>query len=190
MDKIFEAIMADADNQKFTEEGIEPLYDAPSSAKIVIVGQAPGIIAQKTKLFWNDRSGVKLRQWLDVDSDTFYHSGKFAILPMDFYYPGKGKGGDLPPRKGFADKWHQPLLDLLPTVELIILVGQYAQAYYLGKAKKKTLTETVKAYQDYLPRFFPLVHPSPRNQLWLKKNPWFEEEVIPALQARVAKLLK
>ncbi|MBA2795405.1 uracil DNA glycosylase superfamily protein [Streptococcus porcinus] len=190
MDKIFKAIMDDTDNQKYTEKGIEPLYSAPKNAKIVIVGQAPGIVAQETKLFWNDRSGLKLRQWLGVDEETFYHSEKFAILPMDFYYPGKGKGGDLPPRKNFAQKWHQPLLDLLPNVELVILVGQYAQAYYLGKTKKENLTETVKAYQDYLPRFFPLVHPSPRNQLWLKRNPWFEEEVVPVLQEKVAKLLK
>ncbi|MGT2685892.1 uracil-DNA glycosylase family protein [Streptococcus porcinus] len=190
MDKIYKAIMDDTDNQKYTEKGIEPLYSAPKNAKIVIVGQAPGIVAQETKLFWNDRSGLKLRQWLGVDEETFYHSGKFAILPMDFYYPGKGKGGDLPPRKYFAQKWHQPLLDLLPNVELVILVGQYAQAYYLGKTKKENLTETVKAYQDYLPRFFPLVHPSPRNQLWLKRNPWFEEEVVPVLQEKVANLLK
>lgn len=182
--------MADPDNKAYTEKGIEPLYSSPKTAKIVIVGQAPGIIAQETKLFWNDRSGLKLREWLGVDNDTFYYSGHFAILPMDLYYPGKGKSGDLPPRKNFAPKWHKRLLDRLEEVELIILVGQYAQNYYLGERQKKNLTETVKAFQDYLPTYFPLVHPSPRNQIWLKRNPWFEEEVVPQLQKKVQKILR
>ncbi|MCK1255777.1 uracil-DNA glycosylase family protein [Streptococcus uberis] len=190
MDKIFKEIMADPDNKAYTEKGIEPLYSSPKTAKIVIVGQAPGIIAKETKLFWNDRSGLKLREWLGVDNDTFYYSGHFAILPMDFYYPGKGKSGDLPPRKNFAPKWHKRLLDRLEEVELIILVGRYAQNYYLSEQQKKTLTETVKAFQDYLPTYFPLVHPSPRNQIWLKRNPWFEEEVVPQLQKKVQEILR
>ncbi|MGT2958697.1 uracil-DNA glycosylase [Streptococcus bovimastitidis] len=190
MDKIFKAIMDDKENKQYTEQGIEPLYSAPKAAKIAIIGQAPGIIAQETKIFWNDRSGLKLREWLGVDNDTFYHSDQFAILPMDFYYPGKGKSGDLPPRKGFANKWHQPILETLSELEIMILVGQYAQNHYLGKSKKKNLTETVKHFEDYLPDYFPLVHPSPRNQIWQKKNPWFEEQVVPQLQKRVARLLK
>lgn len=109
---------------------------------------------------------------------------------MDFYYPGKGKSGDLPPRKNFAPKWHKRLLDRLEEVELIILVGKYAQNYYLGERQKKTLTETVKAFQDYLPTYFPLVHPSPRNQIWLKRNTWFEEEVVPQLQKKVQEILR
>ncbi|MGT2887687.1 uracil-DNA glycosylase family protein [Streptococcus didelphis] len=190
MDEIFQAIMADEENKDYTLQKIEPLYCAPKEAKILIVGQAPGIIAQESKLFWNDRSGLRLREWLGVDKDTFYYSGKFAVLPMDFYYPGRGKSGDLPPRKGFAEKWHPRLLKTLPHLQLIVLVGQYAQNYYLGQKKQKTLTETVKHYQNYLPKYFPLVHPSPRNQIWIKKNPWFEAEVLPSLQKIVAHIIE
>lgn len=190
MDKIFKEIMDDEENKTYTDKGIEPLYAAPKKAKIVIVGQAPGIIAQETKIYWNDRSGIRLREWLDVDNDTFYNSGLFGIIPMDFYYPGKGKSGDLPPRNGFADKWHQKILKTMPNVELIILVGQYAQKHYLGKESKKTLTETVRSFEEYLPNYFPLVHPSPRNQIWIKKNSWFQDQVIPTLQKRVAEILK
>ncbi|KHD46117.1 uracil-DNA glycosylase family protein [Streptococcus hongkongensis] len=190
MDKIFNEIMADNQNKIYTDQGIKPLYAAPETAKIIIVGQAPGIIAQETKLYWNDRSGIRLREWLDVDNDTFYNSGLFGIIPMDFYYPGKGKSGDLPPRNGFADKWHERILKMMPHVEMLILVGQYAQKHYLGKDCKKTLTETVKSYEEYLPTYFPLVHPSPRNQIWMKKNPWFQDQVIPTLQKRVADILK
>lgn len=190
MDKIFKEIMDDEENKTYTDKGIEPLYAAPKIAKIVIVGQAPGIIAQETKIYWNDRSGIRLREWLDVDNDTFYNSGLFGIIPMDFYYPGKGKSGDLPPRNGFADKWHQKILKTMPNVELIILVGQYAQKHYLGKESKKTLTETVRSFEEYLPNYFPLVHPSPRNQIWIKKNSWFQDQVIPTLQKRVAEILK
>lgn len=190
MDNIFKEIMDDEENKTYTDKGIEPLYAAPKTAKIVIVGQAPGIIAQETKIYWNDRSGIRLREWLDVDNDTFYNSGLFGIIPMDFYYPGKGKSGDLPPRNGFADKWHQKILKTMPNVELIILVGQYAQKHYLGKESKKTLTETVRSFEEYLPNYFPLVHPSPRNQIWMKKNSWFQDQVIPTLQKRVAEILK
>lgn len=190
MDKIFKEIMDDEENKTYTDKGIEPLYAAPKTAKIVIVGQAPGIIAQETKIYWNDRSGIRLREWLDVDNDTFCNSGLFGIIPMDFYYPGKGKSGDLPPRNGFADKWHQKILKTMPNVELIILVGQYAQKHYLGKESKKTLTETVRSFEEYLPNYFPLVHPSPRNQIWIKKNSWFQDQVIPTLQKRVAEILK
>ncbi|MGT2907213.1 uracil-DNA glycosylase family protein [Streptococcus dentiloxodontae] len=183
-------IMADADNQFYTEQGIEPLYTAPKTARIMVVGQAPGIVAQETRLFWNDRSGDRLRDWMDVDRETFYESGLFGILPMDFYYPGKGKSGDLPPRKGFAAKWHPQLLEEMPDLQLFLLVGNYAQQYYLGKDYRKNLTETVKHFGDYLPKYFPLVHPSPRNQLWMSKNPWFEEEVLPILKEKVAAALK
>lgn len=181
--------MADDDNDKFTKKGIEPLFAAPKTARIIIVGQAPGIVAQETRLYWNDRSGVRLRDWLGVDNETFYHSGLFGIIPMDFYYPGKGKSGDLPPRKGFAAKWHEPLRKVMPEVELTILVGRYAQEFYLGKACHSNLTQTVQHFKDYLPNYFPLVHPSPRNHLWLTQNPWFEEELLPVLQQRVAMIL-
>ena len=189
LEDIKKAIMVDPQNQVYTKRGIEPLFAAPKTARINIVGQAPGIKAQETRLYWNDKSGDRLREWMGVDYDTFYHSGYFAAIPMDFYFPGHGKSGDLPPRKGFAEKWHQPILDLLPDLELTVLIGQYAQKYYLHQKGTVKLTDTVKHYQDYLPEYFPLVHPSPRNQIWLAKNPWFAEQVIPDLQANVQKII-
>ncbi len=189
LEDIKKAIMADSQNQAYTKRGIEPLFAAPKTARINIVGQAPGIKAQETRLYWNDKSGDRLREWMGVDYDTFYHSGYFAAIPMDFYFPGHGKSGDLPPRKGFAEKWHQQILELLPDLELTILIGQYAQKYYLHQKGTVKLTDTVKHYQDYLPEYFPLVHPSPRNQIWLAKNPWFAEQVIPDLQANVQKII-
>ena len=181
-------IMADPQNQAFTAQQIAPLFAAPTTARINIVGQAPGLKAQNSRLYWNDLSGDRLRDWLGVDRATFYDSGLFAIIPMDFYFPGKGKSGDLPPRKGFAEKWHAPILANLPNIELTILIGQYAQHFYLPE-NKFNVTETVAHFRDFLPHFLPLVHPSPRNQIWLKKNPWFEQEVIPMLQAQVKSLL-
>lgn len=189
LEDIKKAIIVDPQNQVYTERGIEPLFAAPKSARINIVGQAPGIKAQETRLYWNDKSGDRLREWMGVDYDTFYHSGYFAAIPMDFYFPGHGKSGDLPPRKGFAEKWHQPILELLPDLELTILIGQYAQKYYLHQKGTVKLTDTVKHYQDYLPEYFPLVHPSPRNQIWMAKNPWFAEQVIPDLQANVQQII-
>lgn len=189
-DQIFNAIKNDPDNADFTSQGIEPLYYAGQKAKINIVGQAPGRKAQETKIFWNDVSGVRLREWMGVSDDEFYQSGEIAVVPLDFYYPGKAKSGDLPPRKGFAEKWHQPLLDLMPNIELTLLVGSYAQRYYLDLDSKATLTQTVKDYQKYLPQFFPLVHPSPLNYGWLKKNPWYEQDVLPALKQQIDHILR
>ncbi|WP_423215442.1 uracil-DNA glycosylase family protein [Streptococcus equinus] len=183
-------IMADEQNAAYTKQGIRPLFTVPKTARINIVGQAPGIRAQESGLYWNDPSGDNLRKWLGVDREIFYESGLFAVVPMDFYFPGKGKSGDLAPRKGFADKWHKRTLDLAPNIELHILVGSYAQRYYLQQKSSAKLTETVKHYKDYLPEFFPLVHPSPRNNIWQRKNPWFEQEVIPDLQKRVREILK
>ena len=189
LDDITKAIMADPENKEFTEQGIKPLFAAPKNSRINIVGQAPGLKTQQAGLYWKDKSGDRLRKWLGVDEEIFYNSGYFAVLPMDFYFPGHGKSGDLPPRKGFADKWHQPILELLPDIELTILIGQYAQKYYLHQKGNIKLTETVQHYQDYLPDFFPLVHPSPRNQIWMAKNPWFAEQVVPDLQALVQKII-
>ena len=188
-DKIFEEIKQDPQNAEFTAAGIDPLYSVHAGAKIAIVGQAPGRIAQEKRMYWDDPSGDRLRDWMGIDRELFYHSDKLAIIPLDFYFPGKGKSGDLPPRKGFADKWHQPLLDLMPDIELFILVGSYAQRYYLGlKASAKT-TDVIRDFAQYQPKYFPLVHPSPRNNIWLAKNPWFEPEVLPALKTRVAEIL-
>ncbi|MGT2799984.1 uracil-DNA glycosylase family protein [Streptococcus marmotae] len=189
LEEIRAAIMADPDNQAYTEKGIQPLFQVDSRARIVIVGQAPGLKAQERSRLFADPSGERLRAWLGVDEERFYQSGQIAILPMDFYYPGKGKSGDLPPRKGFAEKWHPELFSMMPQLELTLLIGQYAQEYYLRDRRKRTLTETVKAYEDYLPQYLPLVHPSPRNNIWQAKNPWFQTELIPRLQENIAQIL-
>ena len=188
-EQLKQEIMADSDNKKYTDVGIEPLFSTPKTAKILIVGQAPGIKAQESKIFFNDKSGVKLREWMGIDDEVFYKSGLIGVVPMDFYYPGKGKSGDLPPRKNFAKKWHSKVLELMPNLELIILVGKYAQDYYLGNDKKQNLTETVFNYKQYLPRYFPIVHPSPLNFRWHNKNPGFIKEVVPELQKRVKEIL-
>ncbi|MDU0411776.1 hypothetical protein K231HA_01829 [Lactococcus lactis] len=187
MDKfkeIFEAIKADPQNKEYTKEGIEPLYSVHKEAKICIIGQAPGIRAQESRLFWNDPSGDRLRDWLGIDRTTFYESNKISILPLDFYFPGKGKSGDLPPRAGFAQKWHKALLEEMPEIELFILVGSYAIKYYLNLKSSAKTTEVIRDFEAYLPKYFPLVHPSPRNNIWLAKNPWFEPELLPELKKR------
>ena len=190
MQEIIEAIKADPQNEEFTKAGIEPLFTAPKTSRINIVGQAPGIRAKESRLYWNDPSGDNLRDWLGIDRDTFYNSDKIAVIPMDFYYPGKGKSGDLPPRKGFAEKWHPLILQELPDISLTLLIGNYAQHYYLQQKSSVKLTDNVKAYKDFLPDFFPLVHPSPRNNIWQKKNPWFKEEVLPDLKKLVKEILE
>lgn len=189
-EEIFRQIKSDVQNIAYTNAGIDPLYYASKEAKILIIGQAPGKKAQDTRIVWNDPSGQRLRKWMGVSDEEFYNSKKIAIMPMDFYFPGKGKNGDLPPRKDFARKWHPRLLELMPQVELIILVGSYAVREYLNLKTKDKLTDVVKNYQEYLPKYFPLVHPSPRNQIWLKKNPWFEKDVVPKLQSEVKRLMK
>ena len=187
---IAEEIRKDPENASFTKRGIDPLFYAGPECRIMIVGQAPGRVAEESGIVWNDRSGDRLREWMGIDRDTFYNSGKLAIVPMDFYFPGTGKSGDLPPRKDFADKWHPRLLELMPDLELTILVGSYATKRYLKLKSSASLTQVVKDYRDYLPEFFPLVHPSPRNQIWMKKNPWFNQTVIPDLQKLVAQIMK
>ncbi|CYU90668.1 TPA: uracil-DNA glycosylase family protein [Streptococcus suis] len=186
---IRQAIIEDVANRDFTNKGIAPLFQAPSTAKILIIGQAPGLKTQEKGRLFDDASGDNLRRWLDVDRQTFYESGHFAILPMDFYYPGKGKSGDLPPRKDFAPKWHPFILDQLPELELTLLIGQYAQDCYLEKSQRN-LTERVKHADDYLPTYFPLPHPSPRNNIWQAKNPWFQAEIIPNLQKILMQILE
>ncbi|WP_438467697.1 uracil-DNA glycosylase family protein [Streptococcus pluranimalium] len=180
MTSIYEAIKADSDNQVFTTEGIEPLYQVSPTAKVLLIGQAPGLKAQEKQKLFQDPSGDRLREWLGVDEQFFYESGQLAILPMDFYFPGKGKSGDLPPRKRQAEKWHSLLMKEMPNITLTLLIGKAAQDYYL--TDKRTLTDRVAAYQDYLPDFLPLPHPSPRNNIWLSKHPWFEEELLPDLK--------
>lgn len=185
MDKIYQEIMEDELNRAYTERGVPPLFKAPKEATMAIIGQAPGRKAEETQLFWNDPSGDRLREWMGLTREQFYESNKIAQLPMDFYYLGKAKTGDVPPRKEFAPKWHPRIIDELPNLKTILLIGNYSQKHYLKKTRQRNLTETVRHYEDYLPEFFPLVHPSPLNQRWLKINPWFEEEVIPVLRKLV-----
>ena len=187
--EIYQAIVDDPMNADMKLKGYTPVYTAGAKAKIVIVGQAPGTKAQASMKPWNDASGILLRKWLGVTDEVFYDPDIIALIPMDFYYPGKGTHGDLPPRKGFAEKWHPELLKHMPHVELIILIGAYSQKYYLAKDAKRNLTETVLAYKQYLPMYFPLVHPSPLNFRWRAKNPWFEVEVVPELHSIVHKIL-
>ena len=189
-DSVFQAIRADEQNGEFTRQGIDPLYTASATSRLVIIGQAPGRVAQETRIPWNDKSGDRLRDWLGIDRATFYDPSAVALLPMDFYYPGKGKSADLPPRRGFAEKWHPVLLGMMPQVRLTVLVGSYATRRYLELSSSAKLTDVVRNYADYLPRFFPLAHPSPRNQLWMSRNPWFETDVLPRLRSEVASALR
>ena len=189
-DNIFQAIRADEQNGEFTRQGIDPLYTASATSRLVIIGQAPGRVAQETRIPWNDKSGDRLRDWLGIDRSTFYDSSLVSLRPMDFYYPGKGKSGDLPPRRGFAEKWHPVLLGMMPQARLTVLVGSYATRRYLELSSSAKLTDVVHNYSDYLPRFFPLVHPSPRNQLWMSRNPWFEADVLPRLRSEVSSALR
>ena len=165
--------------------GPRPIVRASTTAKILIVGQAPGRRVHESGIPWNDPSGDRLRLWLQLTREQFYDERQIAILPIGLCFPGSGPRGDAPPRPECAPLWHPKLRVLLPKVGLSLLIGQYAQAYYLGKRRKKTLRETVLAYTEYLPEFLPLPHPSPRNQLWLKQNPWFVQEVVPLLRTRV-----
>lgn len=190
MAAIYEAIVNDPMNADMSAKGYAPVYTAGVKAKIIIVGQAPGSKAQATMKPWNDASGVLLRKWLGVSDEQFYDPDLIALIPMDFYYPGKGRHGDLPPRKDFAEKWHPRLFKLMPEARLIILIGAYSQKYYLGRTAKLNLTETVRAYEEFLPTYFPLVHPSPLNFRWRTKNPWFEEGVVPQLAHRVHGVLE
>lgn len=166
-----------------------PIVQAGPKAKIVIIGQAPGQKVQNSGIPWDDASGNELRRWLGVSKEQFYNNKLFALMPMGFCYPGKGKSGDLPPRPECALLWHNLLLKQMKEAKLTILIGQYAQNYYLGNTLKATLTDTVKNYKSYLPDFLPLVHPSPRNRIWQKKNEWFEKQVVPELQSIVKKML-
>ena len=167
----------------------KPIIRASSKSKILIIGQAPGQKVQNSGIPWDDASGKVLREWLGVDSDSFYNTELFAIMPMGFCYPGASKTGDLPPRKECAVNWHKRMSDKMLRIQLTLLIGKYAQDYYLKQNAKENLTETVKNYADYLPAYIPLPHPSPRNNIWIKKNSWFKADVIPLLQEKVSLIL-
>lgn len=173
----------------YLENGVRPVFVVHPKARINIIGQAPGRKVHASGIPWDDASGKRLREWLGVDKATFYDPEKFAIMPMGFCYPGTGKSGDLPPRKECAPKWHNPMLQMMPDIQLTLLFGMYAQTEYLGTARKKNLTETVRNWHEYLPEYLPLPHPSPRNYIWVRKNSWFEADVVPFLQERVAAIL-
>jgi uracil-DNA glycosylase len=170
--------------------GPRPVVRLDPHASVLIAGQAPGTRVHETGIPFNDPSGDRLRQWLGITREQFYDEKLFVILPMGFCYPGKGKSGDLPPRSECAAHWREDLLHHAPNIKLTLAIGQYAIAWHLKDKQKPTLTETVKNWRGYWPKVLPLPHPSPRNNIWLKKNPWFEAEVVPELQARVATLLK
>ena len=170
--------------------GPRPVLRASATARLMIVGQAPGTRVHASGIPFNDPSGDRLRAWLGIDRETFYDERRLAILPMGLCYPGQdARGADKPPMKICAPTWHPRIRPLLPKLELTLLVGLYAQARYLGPARKKSLTETVQCWRDYGPAFLPLPHPSWRNTAWLKRNPWFEAEVLQELRRRVTALL-
>lgn len=169
--------------------GPKPLVQLSASAKIIIIGQAPAQITHQIGVPWNDKSGERLREWLGVTKEQFYDPDIFALMPMGFCYPGKGKTGDLPPRKECAPYWHDIIMEKMTHYKIKILIGQYAQKYYLRNEYSGTLTETVKNFGNFLPEYFPLPHPSPRNNIWLAKNNWFENETIPELKKLIHKQL-
>ena len=175
---------------KHLPAGPRPILIAHPSSRILIIGQAPGRRVHETGIAWNDPSGDRLRDWLGVTKEKFYNPHLFALIPMGFCYPGKGRSGDLPPRPECAEKWHEELFARLKNVRLTILLSQFAQVRYLGDARKATLTETVRAWKNYLPHYLPLPHPSPRNNVWLKKNPWFADEVLPFVRKTVISVLR
>ncbi len=170
--------------------GARPVLIADARARILVAGQAPGTRVHATGIPWNDASGQRLREWLGLEPEVFYDPARLAIVPMGFCYPGTGKSGDLPPRAECWKLWHDRIFALLPRLELRIVIGRYAQAYHLAGRTRGSLTETVAAWREFAPALYPLPHPSPRNQMWLKRNPWFTEELLPDLRATVARALE
>jgi uracil-DNA glycosylase len=175
--------------EEFLPLGPRPVLQANAAARLLIVGQAPSNNVHSSGIPWNDKSGNRLRRWLGIEPEIFYDETKVAIVPMGFCYPGKGKSGDLPPRRECAQHWHEKVLTLLPNIQLTLLIGKYAQDYFLKGNAKGNLTETVAAWQEYLPDYLPIPHPSPQNDFWLRRNLWFETEIVPYLKESVQQLL-
>ena len=169
--------------------GPRPVFQLHPKAKILIAGQAPGVRVHETGVAFDDASGERLRSWMGITREIFYDPTQIAVLPMGFCYPGTGKSGDLPPRPECAAHWREKLLAQLPNIELMLVIGKYAQDWHLGARQKENLTETVRAWEEYWPKLLPMPHPSPRNNIWLKKNPWFEKQVVPALKLHVSALM-
>ncbi len=181
LNKLFGSIRACTLCQQHLPHGANPVIRGSETSQLMIIGQAPGIRVHDTSIPWNDPSGDRLRDWLQLDKEAFYNESHIAIMPMGFCYPGTGKSGDLPPRKECAPTWHQAVTELMPSRKLTLLIGKYAQDYYLEDSFK-TLTENVKHWEKWFPTFIPLPHPSPRNNIWLKRNPWFEQSLLPELR--------
>ena len=169
--------------------GARPVLRAHGAARILIVGQAPGLRVHTTGIPWDDASGQRLREWMGVNRDTFYDETRIAIIPMGYCYPGRGEDGDMAPRRECAELWLDRLLAELPRIELTLLIGQYAQRHFLRNHRKRSLAETTRNWQDYSPQYIPLPHPSPRNQPWFKRHPWFAQQLLPVLQARIETLV-
>ncbi len=170
--------------------GPNPVITVSPQTRILIIGQAPGIKVHASGIPWDDLSGKELRRWLDVSPEIFYELKNFGVMAMGMCYPGKGSSYDLPPRPECARHWHHQVLAQLPDLRLTLLIGTYAQKFYLGKDSKKNLTDNVMHFEEFLPHYFPLIHPSPRNLIWQRRNPWFEESVIPELRKIVAEIIK
>lgn len=189
IEQIRQQIINHPANVAFTNLGWDPIFTAHPKAKILLISQAPGLKTQLLKAPFHDASGDRLRSWLAVDEAQFYNPELFAFLPLDFYFPGKANRGDLPPRPEFAPLWHPLLIDCLPDIKLTILIGSYAINYYLKQAGYQNATAYIKKYQDFLPTYFPIVHPSPLTGPWLKQNPWFLTDNIPVLQTKIKALI-
>ena len=189
MDKLLIEIRSCTTCKAFLPNKPKPIIQVSSQSKILIIGQAPGQKVQDSGIPWDDLSGNELRRWLGVSKEQFYNPQLFALMPMGFCYPGKSTSGDLPPRPECAPQWHNKLLAEMKSIKLILLIGQYSQKFYLADNFKSTVTENVKSYKEFLPKYLPLVHPSPSNKIWQKKNPWFEQQLIPVLQKKIKQLL-
>ncbi|QZD93755.1 uracil-DNA glycosylase family protein [Qipengyuania xiapuensis] len=166
--------------------GVRPVASFSPTARLLIIGQAPGSKVHETGIPWDDRSGDRLREWTGLSKEQMYDPSRVALVPMGFCYPGKASGGDMPPRPECAPQWHERVLDFLPEDRLTLLVGTYAQAHYLPQTRKLSMTERVRAFHDFLPRFLPLPHPAWRSAIWMKQNPWFEAKVLPVLREAVS----
>jgi len=190
MKKLLEEIRKCTVCKKYLPNKPKPIIQASEKSRILIIGQAPGQKVQDTGIPWDDKSGDELRRWLDVNKEQFYDNTLFALMPMGFCYPGKGTSGDMAPRSECAPLWHNSVLSEMKEIKLILLIGQYSQKYYLGKDFNTNITENIRSFKKFMPNYLPLVHPSPRNRIWQKKNPWFESTVVPFLQRSVRQIIQ
>ena len=189
LDELLAAVRACRACEMHLPLGPRPVVQAAASARILVVGQAPGLRVHRSGIPWDDPSGERLRGWMGVSKDAFYDASRIAIIPMGYCYPGRGAGGDLPPRRECAQLWLDQLLARLPLIELTLLIGQYAQRHFLGSLRKQSLAETIYAWAEYAPQYIPLPHPSPRNTPWLQRHSSFERQLLPELHSRIAALL-